>query len=64
MSLGSVVCSQAEVSVTGSSLVQRSPTERYLYVITKPRQSGGLGPLGLPRHTKKIPEEVHEIIRI
>jgi hypothetical protein len=36
-SLVSVMCSQAQVYATGWSLVQRSPTERCLYVITKPR---------------------------
>ena len=41
----SVVCCQAEVSVTGRSLVQRSHTEGGLSVITEPQQRG-IGPLG------------------
>jgi hypothetical protein len=33
----SVVCCQVEVSATGCSLVQRSPTECGVSVIVKPR---------------------------
>jgi len=49
------VCCQT-ASVSGRSLVQRSPTECIcvrLRVILKPRQCGGPGPLGLPSHEKK-----------
>ena len=48
LSLGSVVCSQVEVSAMGWSLVQRSPTECCVSecVIAKPRTMIGLGPLG------------------
>ena len=37
LSLVNVVCCQAEVSVSGRSLVQRSPTDRFVSVIVKPR---------------------------
>jgi len=47
----SVVCCQVEISASGWSLVQRSPTECVcvcvcLSVIVNPRQCGGLGSLG------------------
>jgi hypothetical protein len=38
MSSLSVVCCQVEVSATGRSLVQRSPTECGVAVISKPEQ--------------------------
>jgi hypothetical protein len=49
-----VLC--VEVSATGWSLVQRSPTECGVSesVIVKPRQWGGLGPLGLSSDWWKI----------
>jgi len=48
MSAVSVVCCQVEVSATGWSLVQRSPTDcgASLSVIYKPREWEGPGPLG------------------
>jgi len=48
LSVVSVVCCQVEVSATSCSLVQRSPTDcgTSLYVIQKPREWGGPGPLG------------------
>ena len=48
------VCCQVEVSATGRSLVQRSPTECVcLSVISKPQQWVGLGPLVLSSHENK-----------
>jgi hypothetical protein len=42
-----VVCCQVEVSASGWSLVQRSPTDcGASCVIKKPRKWGGHGPLG------------------
>ena len=51
----SVVCCQVEVSATGSSLVQMSPTDcgASLCVIKKARESGGPSPLGGCRAKKK-----------
>jgi hypothetical protein len=48
LSVESVVCCQVEVSATSWSLVQVSPTDcgASLCVIYKPREEGGLGPLG------------------
>ena len=44
LSVVSVVCCQVEVSATGSSLVQRSPTDygASLCVISEPPEGGGL----------------------
>ena len=48
------VCCQIEVSATGRSLVQRSPTEYVcLSVISKPQQWGGLDQLVLSSHENK-----------
>jgi hypothetical protein len=57
LSVVSVVCCQVEVSATGWSLVQRSPTECGVSkcVIVKLRQRGGRGPLGAVAPWKKIP---------
>ena len=49
----SVVCVQVEVSATGRSLVRRSPTD-CVSVMSKPQQSGGLGPLWAVAPRKKI----------
>jgi hypothetical protein len=51
----SVVCCHVEVSASGWSLVQRSPTECgvCLSVIATPRQWGGPGPLGALAPWKK-----------
>ena len=51
----SVVCCQVEVSATGSSLVQMSPTDcgASLCVIKKARESGGPSPLGGCRAKQK-----------
>jgi hypothetical protein len=49
----SVGCCRVEVSATGRSLLQRSPTECGVSVIEEPR-SGGLGIIGLSRQEKKI----------
>jgi len=48
MSVVSVVSCQVEVSATGWSLVQRSPTEcvASVCVIQKPRERGSTGTLG------------------
>ena len=46
LSVVSVVCCQIEVSASGLSLVQRSPTECVcVSVMVKPRKGGGPGPL-------------------
>jgi hypothetical protein len=55
LSLVSVVCCQT-VSASSRSLFQRSPTEcicARLSVISKPRQCGRPGPLGLSSHEKR-----------
>jgi len=51
LSVVSVVCCQVEVSVSGWSLTQRSPTD--WGVIAKPRQYGGSGPLGTAEQWNK-----------
>jgi len=58
LSVVSVVCCQVEVSATSWSLVQRSPTDCgvSLYVIYRPREWGGYGPLGVLAPNKKINE--------
>jgi len=52
LSVVSVVCCQVEVSATGWSLVQRSPTEcgASLCMIKKPQEWGGHDPDGPQRH--------------
>jgi hypothetical protein len=56
MSVVSFVCCQVEVSASGRSLVQRSPTDcgAPLCVIVKPRQWGSSGLLGAIAPWKKI----------
>ena len=51
LSLLSVVCNQVKVSETGSSLVQRSPTE--CGVIAKPRKGRSCYRIGSKRHRRK-----------
>jgi hypothetical protein len=55
MSLVNIVYCKVRVFATVQFLVQRSPTERgvYLNVISKPRQLGGLGPSGAVVFFKK-----------
>jgi hypothetical protein len=57
MSVVSVVCYQVEVSATGWSLVQRSPTEcgvSQMCVIMKPRRDEeAQAHIGLSSHKKK-----------
>jgi hypothetical protein len=61
LSLVSVVCCQVEVSATGRSLVQRSPTECGVSVISKSQQWGVLGPLGMSSYEKK---DVNEVVMV
>ena len=49
-----VVCCQVHVSAKGPSLVQRNPTECCVSVISKPQQRGGLDPLWLSSHEKRL----------
>jgi hypothetical protein len=46
-------CSRIEVSATGRTFVQSSPTECGVSVIPKLQQWGGLGPLGLSSHERQ-----------
>jgi hypothetical protein len=54
------VCCQVEVSATGWSLVQRSPTDcgASLCVMTKPREQGGHSPRWAAEPEKKISQNI------
>ena len=63
----SVVCCQGEVSATGRSLVQRSPTDRdvSLCVIYIPRARGGPGPRwAVAPETKKCNKLIRRLAEI
>jgi hypothetical protein len=54
MSVEKVVCCQVEVSASGWSLVQRSPTDCGVSkVCDREASKGGLGPLRLSSHGQK-----------
>ena len=53
MFLVSVACCQVEVSATGRSLAQRSPTEHGCLNVIEETSRGVLGPLGLSSHEEK-----------
>jgi hypothetical protein len=54
LSVVNVGCCEVQVSAMGRSLVQRSTTERGVYVISKSRQWGVLGPSRAVTTQKKI----------
>ena len=68
MDVLSIVCCQVEVSATGWSLVQRSPTDcaALLCVIYKPREWGGRGQLGAfaPKSNKLLDAVYSALLKV
>ena len=58
MTVVSVVCCQVEVSVTGRSLIQRSPTECGESIQCDRKE--GTSPQGLSKHEKKNSGEYYQ----